>query len=166
MYMWFRRASDEELRRLCLEPRQIRGFLEAFERPPERPWVRGDCGLDKAWHGIHFMLTGTVWAGDPPLNFLIRGGTAIGDIDVGYGPARALWSEKVRAIAAAVAGISPDDLREAFDRRQMEELEIYAMSSNATDEEELGYFLRYFAGLQDFFSRAAADGTGLVKWVD
>ena len=165
MYMWFKSAADEELRRLCLAPGEIVGFLRAFEPPPDRPWQRGDFGLDKAWHGIHFLLTGTAWEGDPPLNFLIRGGTAIGDIDVGYGPARALWSAKVRTIAAALGEISSDDLRRRFDRCRMEALHIYAMSGNATDEEELGYFLRSFSALQHFLSRAAADGTGLVKWV-
>src|SRR5512147_1898048 len=26
--------------------------------------------IDKAWHGIHYLLTKTAWGGDPPLNFL------------------------------------------------------------------------------------------------
>src|SRR5215207_2984929 len=30
----------------------------------------GEAGdLEKAWHGIHFLLTGTAWEGDPPLSF-------------------------------------------------------------------------------------------------
>jgi len=43
--------------------------------------------LDKAWGGLHFLLTGTAWEGEPPHSFLLDGDT-VGDIDVGYGPAR------------------------------------------------------------------------------
>jgi hypothetical protein len=28
------------------------------------------CDLDKSWHGIHYLLTGSAWEGSPPLNFL------------------------------------------------------------------------------------------------
>src|SRR5688500_6275073 len=36
--------------------------------------------LDKAWHGIHYLLTGTAWEGAEPLNFLVAGGRPVGDI--------------------------------------------------------------------------------------
>jgi len=27
------------------------------------------CDLEKSWHGIHYLLTGSAWEGDPPLRF-------------------------------------------------------------------------------------------------
>jgi hypothetical protein len=30
--------------------------------------------LDKTWHGIHYLLTGTTWEGEPPFSFLVAGG--------------------------------------------------------------------------------------------
>ena len=34
--------------------------------PPEHPPARDDreLDLDKAWHGLHFLFTGTAWEGD------------------------------------------------------------------------------------------------------
>lgn len=52
--------------------------------------------LDKSGHGIHYLLTGSDGEGDPPLNLLVSGGKTIGDIEVGYGPARALTSQQVQ----------------------------------------------------------------------
>src|SRR5579872_4450187 len=28
--------------------------------------------IDKAWHGIHYLLTGTAWAGSAPLSFIVE----------------------------------------------------------------------------------------------
>lgn len=42
--------------------------------------------MDKAWHGIHYLLTGTAWEGDPPLNFLVTGGREVGTEEIGIGP--------------------------------------------------------------------------------
>src|SRR5215203_4027303 len=54
-----------------------------------------EIDLDKSWHGIHYLLTKTAWAGEPPLSFLVLGGAEVGDIDVGYGTARAFRSDEV-----------------------------------------------------------------------
>jgi hypothetical protein len=43
--------------------------------------------VDKAWHAIHFSLTGDPFEGRIPLNFLVTGGRSIGE-DLGYGPLR------------------------------------------------------------------------------
>src|SRR5829696_7547426 len=49
----------------------------------------GDLGplgnFEKSWHGLHFLLTGTAWEGEPPLNFLLAGGREI-DIGLGLSP--------------------------------------------------------------------------------
>jgi hypothetical protein len=42
-----------------------------------------DLDVDKAWHGIHYLLTGTAWEGDPPLDFIVKGGSQVGDVDDG-----------------------------------------------------------------------------------
>src|SRR5581483_12444438 len=100
-----RPATDSEIERLLANPADITRFLygsgsEACER----------VGLEKTWHAIHFVLTGSRLGGDQPLNFLIDEGTPVGEVDVGYGPARVLTSQQVRAIAAALRGIEPDDV--------------------------------------------------------
>ncbi|HLN65323.1 MAG TPA: DUF1877 family protein, partial [Symbiobacteriaceae bacterium] len=46
--------------------------------------------VDKAWHGIHFLLNGDPWEGEGPLYDAVLGGDAIGETDGDYGPTRCL----------------------------------------------------------------------------
>jgi hypothetical protein len=107
----FRSLSDEDVRALPEHPPRVEQLLygeDAFpgtngevvslfghSTPPSEhdEWEQGadgdELGVDKAWHGIHVLLTGTAWEGSFPLNFTVSGGKEIGDVDVGYGPARA-----------------------------------------------------------------------------
>lgn len=41
--------------------------------------ARASTDLDKAWHGIHYLLTETAWEGNEPLNFLVQGGNVAGN---------------------------------------------------------------------------------------
>src|SRR5512137_2747770 len=94
-------ASDEEIRQLLAQPESIYEFIEE---------ERTSTDLDKAWHGIHWLLTGSTDGGDEPFCFLMFGGEPVGDVDVGYGPARALTSQQVAAWSSALSGISRDEL--------------------------------------------------------
>lgn len=55
--------------------------------------------LDKTWHALHYLFTGTAWAGDFPACFLVSSGEPVGDVDVGYGPARSFTPAQTKAIA-------------------------------------------------------------------
>lgn len=81
--------------------------------------------LDKSWHGLHFLLTGTDEAGNSPMDFLAVGGEAIGDVDVGYGPARAFSPEAVADIATRLADVSDAELIRRFDGPAMSAKNIY-----------------------------------------
>src|SRR5215204_5430284 len=74
-----------------------------------------EIDLDKSWHGIHYLLTKTAWAGEPPLSFLVLGGAEVGDIDVGYGTARAFRSDEVGRIHEELQPIEEETLRSRFD---------------------------------------------------
>lgn len=74
-----RLVSDGQLEEPIADPEQIEGFLYESDGSSD-----DEEYLDKAWHGLHFLFTGTAWEGDPPLNFLVSGGREIGDVDVGY----------------------------------------------------------------------------------
>lgn len=49
-----------------------------------------------------------------PHSFIHEGGTAIGDIDVGAGPARGFRSADVRKIAGRLALVTADDMNQAL----------------------------------------------------
>ena len=120
--------------------------------------------LDKAWHGIHYLLTGTVWEGGEPLNFLVSGGRSVGDIDVGYGPARVLSAAETRAAHEALTQISDDDLRGRFDPGDMTSKEIYPEIWDRPPEEDdtLSYLLGHVSTLREFLAQAVEHRQGLV----
>jgi hypothetical protein len=144
-------------------------FRKAASAPPPPALALADgevsdTDLDKAWHGIHFLLTGSDWGGDPPLNFLVAGGTPVGDIDVGYGPARVFRSTEVAEIHKALGGLQEDDLRKRFQPDVMMKKDIYPTiwDRDPKDDDALGYLLEYFAVLKKFVSDAADKGLGIV----
>jgi hypothetical protein len=123
--------------------------------------------LDKAWHGIHYLLTRTAWEGDAPLNFLVAGGRAVGDIDVGYGAARVFSSSETRAAADALARLGDDELRARFDPGDMMGKKIYPeiWDSDPEDDDTLAYLLEFVGTLREFLSQAVERGQGAVVYV-
>lgn len=118
--------------------------------------------LDKSWHGIHFLLTGTDWSvGDAgPAGGAILGGRPVGE-DNGYGPARLLEPEAVGSVAAALGRVSDADLRARFDPVDMQRLDIYPQMWDEPDVLE-EYLMPYVAQLRDFYVRAASRGEGVL----
>src|SRR5262249_14637966 len=120
--------------------------------------------LDKAWHGIHYLLTGTAWEGDPPLNFLVKGGREIGDDEIGLGPPRSLTSRETREIASALAALRDDELRARFAPGEMMQLEIYPeiWDRDPAEEDTLGYLMEYLGQLRSGLQGVVARGHGLL----
>jgi hypothetical protein len=125
----------------------------------------GEIGdIDKAWHGVHYLLTGTADEGDPPLNFLVAGGTDVGDDDVGYGPPRVYRPAEVREIAAALAAVSDDELRRRFDPPAMMRAEIYPgiWDRDPADDDTLEYLMGAVADLRVALATVTSNGHGLL----
>ena len=150
-------------------------FSKLFGKPkavvPEPPAniepPKSETDLDKAWHGIHYMLTKSAWEGEPPLNFLVLGGTEIGDIDVGYGPARAINSEGVREIHEELSKISEEELRSRFDPAEMTKLDVYPdiWDRDPAEDDTFGYCAEYFRTLKEFVADAAERNLGLIIYL-
>lgn len=149
------------LRRLFGRPASAKEPAVDF---PLAPGEVDTIDLDKAWHGIHFLLTGTAWEGEPPLNFLMHGGTVIGEVEVGYGPARGMTAAEVKVVAGALAGIDEAFMRARFDPVQMTQLGIYPgiWDRDPAEDDSFGYCMEYFGALRAFVMRAAERGAGLV----
>jgi len=78
--------SDENLR-------------EVLAHPPLRP---SRLTIDKAWHGIHYLLTQSADDGPEPSNFLLKGGSTIQSEYLSYGKARLFTCEQVRGISSGL----------------------------------------------------------------
>ena len=63
MIMMFRRLSDADLARLREEPELVAEYIGEADLDGFGPFA--DLDIDKAWHAIHFLLTGTAWEGEP-----------------------------------------------------------------------------------------------------
>ena len=140
----------------------------APEPPPPDPWTPAadaeEIDLDKAWHGLHVLLCGEVDGGEGPLAFLTEGGTEIGEIDVGYGPARAFTAEETAAVADAVRAVSRDDLAARFDPHDLMRQDVYPGIWDWEDDEALEYLLHFYDDLQAFLERARSAGQGMIVY--
>jgi hypothetical protein len=155
-----RPASDAEIEHLLDNPSEITRFLFGAEASERERVV-----LNKAWHAIHFALTGSRLGGDEPLNFLVSEGTPVGEVDVGFGPARVLTSGQVQSIASALTPIDPDDIARLLDVRKLDEELIYP-GNWQRDGIGVDYVVTNYREMRDLIERAAAQGQGLVLYIN
>jgi len=129
---------------------------------PDVRKARPTLSLDKAWHGVHYLLCGEVEPGATLLSQAVLGGTTLGDDDEGfsgYGPARYFTPSQVAEIAEALN--RPDleaEFAARFDPKRMSDLGIYPGWQGS----DADWVLDGFRSLRDFYSKAAADGHAVV----
>ena len=191
MIYTIQQASDATIDALLTNPALITSFLGVGKPPPpKRPgffarlfgardttcqrravepvhFEIGDdeCDLDKAWHGLHYLLSGSDWEGDPPQAFLLNWGTEIGTIDVGYGPARAYTASQTKQVHECLRQLDAKTLRARFDSAKMMELDIYPTIWDRPPEEDdtLGYLMEAYEGLKSFVARTGTRNYGMVS---
>jgi hypothetical protein len=116
--------------------------------------------VDKAWHGLHYVLTGSEWDTDSVLGRMILGGTELGEDELGYGPARYLTPDEVSQSSSALAElIGTADPMARFDPAQMSSLSIYP--GHWVDDDR-AWLEDAVARMTSFFTDAAARGSAVV----
>jgi hypothetical protein len=148
----FLAVSPEQLDRLIADPESVPDFVSS---QGEATAPAGPLDIDKAWHGLHFLLTGSPWEGDPPWSWVILGGTPIGP-DVGYGPARYLTPTQVQEVARVLAGLSRGELAKRYDPKAMEKAEIYPEIWERDGQEGLEYLLASYEDVVKYYQDASA----------
>jgi hypothetical protein len=137
---------------------------EAIMRPLRDAGAFGEAknvlNLDKSWHALHYLLTGSAEPVDTPLGQSILGGTDIGP-DLGYGPARLLPPDQVRLIATALSKVSKETLVSCFDLPAMQTAKVYACST----ESDLELAQSYLARIIHFYAEAAAVGSAMLLYL-
>ena len=151
-------ADDPALRSALLRES---GRSDTGERLDLAPDEVEEAELDKAWHGLHYLLTGSAWEGDEPLNFICLGGREVGELDTGYGPPRVLTAAEVGEIARALDAIDADELAQRFDPDAMQDLDIYPHIWDE-GEEALDFLMASFGILKDFVAHTAKRGYGMM----
>jgi hypothetical protein len=125
------------------------------------------CDLEKSWHGIHYLLTGSAWEGDPPLDFLVNGGRQVGKIDPNHGPVRAFRADETRAIYDSLSNLSPYELRKRFNARDMTAKEIYPdiWTRSVLEEDSLRYLMDNLDKLRAFLRQTAEAQLGILVFL-
>ncbi|RLQ10763.1 DUF1877 family protein [Micromonospora sp. BL1] len=147
-----RRLSGEDLATVLADTGTV-GTL--FDGGPH------ELDLDKAWHGLHYLLNGTTYEVRGDAGPAIIGGDPIGP-DLGMGPARLLMPDAVRAVAAGLDAVDDATLRARFDPAAMSEAEIYPHIWDDGEDEFDNYLLPHFTALRDFYRDAAASGDAVL----
>lgn len=162
-----RELLERKLRARPDLPAEIRAHYERLlAGPPDGVKLEPALDLHKAWHGIHFLLTGQAAGGTPPLAYAVLGfpEQPIGD-DLGDGPATYLEPARVRDVAAALAELSPDELRRRFDPAQMTALEIEPTAIwKRAGEDDFEWLMQFYAPLPDYYAEAAQRGDAMLIW--
>jgi hypothetical protein len=117
--------------------------------------------LEKAWHGLHYLLTGSAGQGGLPLGFLLEGGREVGE-DLGYGSPRLLEPSEVQQLNAALAPITDEELWSRFEPEAMEAECVYPGIWDEDEEELREEYLTYFQELKRVVSQASTGGMGLL----
>jgi uncharacterized protein DUF1877 len=123
--------------------------------------VHGELSLDKAWHGVHYLLSGAVEPTGSPLGQAVLGGTEVGEDFSGYGPARMFEPGQVATIASALGEPETERLVvERFDAARMSALQVYPFGWE--DEDSREWLFVSFRDLKGFYADAAAEGWAVV----
>src|SRR5262249_37024227 len=91
-------VPEAQAARLAESPYSVDELIQAQDRDDT-------LSLEKSWHGLHFVLTGSNDGDRMPLAFLLCGGQEVGE-DLGYGPAHLLSPAQTLQVANALDGIS------------------------------------------------------------
>src|SRR4051812_41190420 len=158
MYLRARMWTPQQLAEALASPDRLDALL--YDDPSEE---LPEVDADKAWHGIHWLLTGSADETQPaaatrglfrrrtattvgPEGMAVLGGEPIGE-DNGYGPARVLRPDEVVAVAEALRPLTPEVLGHRMDSAAMAAAELYP---GIWDEEDVyeEYLGPSYAGLR------------------
>ena len=145
-----------------LSDQQVRDELTQWAAKRKAEVGDTEVDLDKAWHGIHFLLTGSVEPNGTLASKVIMGGENIGP-DRGYGPAQFLTPAEVKAIAQLLEQTTPEMLRKRFKPKEMTQYGVYpAIIWERDGDEALSYVLDYYKKLVAFYKLAAERGQAVI----
>jgi len=116
--------------------------------------------FEKAFLGVHFILTGSSFGGEGVLSFIANdaSGEAVPH-DFGYGPGRVFEPAAVRSIASAIESLSAKPVRTRLDSAEL--ASIYPFTRPLEDDDK-EWLLAVLQGLMTFMRRAADDGVAIL----
>jgi Domain of unknown function (DUF1877) len=157
MYCKVSVASREDLARFSAEPQGSGKLLGRGTTPAH------GVSLEKAWHGLHYLLTGEAWGGNGPLAFLLVGGEQLGKDQ--ESPLRWFTPDDTVRIHQDLSGVSDEKLWSRFDADEMEKQQIYPCIWDEGEEDLKQEYLTYFHELKQVVAAAVQSGQGFLVTV-
>jgi hypothetical protein len=155
----------DALMKLMVERGRALAAMAGAQKSPKAPDASGKASqgakisLDKAWHGVHYLICGEIEPGSGLPSQAVMGGVEVGD-DLGYGPARYFQADEVRAIGQALGRASLEaEMSARFDPARMTGLGIYPGGWKAGD---VNWLMEEFRRLRQFYDDASAAKLAIV----
>lgn len=121
--------------------------------------------IDKAWHGIHYILTDSSWEGEKPQSLVILGGDDIGD-DLGYGPGKLIMPDEVIEVSKYLNSIDLITFRRKFNPDSFEKAEIYPQGIWYEEKmEAYEYIEEYLKKVIEYYNLAAKLDKAVIKYI-
>lgn len=153
---WTARAlTPDEHDAVTTNPKVVVDLLE--DEPPDPTRA---VHLGTAWHGIHWLLTGTAYDIESAAGQAIFGGEPIGR-NLGNGPAHLLDLRTVKLIDEALDSLTVADLADRYDPDRMVDADISPGFWHDSDVFEELLAPRYRA-LRKFYRRARKAGAPVL----
>ncbi len=176
------RECPEEIQGLLgIEPEQPGLIGRLFGRKPAPmpsysvEWgpleSRSQVDLDKNWDVLHTLLTGdgADAGGGSPAGFIWHGGSEVGDLDLGHGPARLFNTDEARDVLGVIQGIDERWFSRKWDHDLLKRANPYPSVWADIDDEEAQLWREDLAivvdELRDFLSAVVERDRSFVLWV-
>lgn len=144
------RASDSDVAALRATPDAIYDFVNSEEADA----AGRSFDLDKEWHAVHFLLTGSPDVVRGPLGLILGEFEEVGP-DHGYGPAWLIPAEALRAFNDALSMHSDEEWARRYDAAAAISGKVYLAETLADEgEEAIGFLQADVARLRSFVSAA------------
>jgi hypothetical protein len=144
-------ASDEQVIELMAQPDTVCDFIY------ERDEAGEAIDLDKQWHAVHHLLTGSPEATDSPLSFVLGSFDEIGP-DNGYGAAWHIPKDAVANFHASLTSLTDEELAAKYDAAAMVRDDVYIAKTLAEEGEEARNFVLEDVGRLRAFAAKGAEG--------
>jgi len=175
-------ANPAHVKLLKADPRLVDAFLSGEEgdetegsstwlqrllrrKPSVPPEIRAvedsmRISLDKSWHGLHFLLTGTADEAPLPAGLLLSGGTPLA------GASHLLDPSEVRQCHEYLSDLSDEELADSYSPERMDELDIYPGIWSRDGAEALDDLLASLEMLRTLLRDCVDEGHGLVITIE
>jgi hypothetical protein len=159
MVMYLRRASPSDVAALRTNPAGLSDF--AFEQGDVADLV----DFDKAWHALHFLLTGAPYDTDSPLGIIAGEAEKVSDGELVGDECWIITPDAMKAFDSAFRQIDRSALASRYDISAMMEHDIYLADAfeEDGDEDALDYILQGVPALRRFSASCVAAGDGAVR---